>query len=55
MNPGVILVAAGEGRRFGEPKAFVQLDGRPLVVHAAAAFEAFARSILNFSPTFSFL
>ena len=46
MNPGVILVAAGEGSRFGEPKAFVLLDGRPLVVHAAAAFEAFLSKVV---------
>lgn len=37
-----ILVAAGRGRRMGSarPKAFLDLGGRPLIVHAALAFEA---------------
>lgn len=37
-----ILVAAGDGRRLGEdhPKAFVELGGQPLLVHAARALLA---------------
>ncbi|MHC4954850.1 MAG: 2-C-methyl-D-erythritol 4-phosphate cytidylyltransferase [Planctomycetota bacterium] len=35
----MILVGAGEGRRFGKPKAFVELGGRTLLERAAAAFE----------------
>jgi len=35
---GVILVAAGSGRRFGGPKAFVELGGRTLLERATAAF-----------------
>jgi 2-C-methyl-D-erythritol 4-phosphate cytidylyltransferase len=40
MEAGVVLVAAGEGRRFGGPKAFVDLEGRTLLERAAAAFAA---------------
>jgi len=32
-----IVLAAGEGRRFGGPKQLAELDGRPLVEHALAA------------------
>ncbi|TNM59297.1 2-C-methyl-D-erythritol 4-phosphate cytidylyltransferase [Streptomyces sp. NP160] len=37
MSTGCVLVAAGSGTRLaaGSPKAFVVLDGRPLLVHAA--------------------
>lgn len=41
MEAGVILVAAGEGRRFGGPKAFVDLEGMSLLERAAAPFVAF--------------
>jgi CTP:molybdopterin cytidylyltransferase MocA len=37
---GGILLAAGEGRRFGGPKQLAQLDGRPLIEHALAAMLA---------------
>lgn len=39
---GVILAAAGEGRRLGArlPKALVPLAGRPLFLHALATFAA---------------
>ncbi|MHC4971470.1 MAG: 2-C-methyl-D-erythritol 4-phosphate cytidylyltransferase [Planctomycetota bacterium] len=42
MEIGVILVAAGEGSRFGGPKAFVELAGLTLLARSAAAFGAFA-------------
>ena len=45
MECGVILVGAGEGRRFGRPKAFVTLGGRTLLEHAAAAFERFPHRV----------
>jgi CTP:molybdopterin cytidylyltransferase MocA len=32
-----LLLAAGAGRRMGGPKALVELDGEPLVVHALRA------------------
>ena len=38
MECGVILVGAGEGVRFGRPKAFVELGGRRLLDWCAAAF-----------------
>jgi len=41
-NPGVVLVAAGEGRRFGGPKGAVELLGKPLVERAAAVFAGMA-------------
>jgi 2-C-methyl-D-erythritol 4-phosphate cytidylyltransferase len=41
MEAGVILVAAGEGRRFGGPKAFVALEGRTLLERAAEPFASF--------------
>lgn len=39
---GVILAAAGEGRRLGSrvPKAFVPLAGKPLFLHALETFAA---------------
>ncbi|MHC4163915.1 MAG: NTP transferase domain-containing protein, partial [Planctomycetota bacterium] len=42
MEIGVILVAAGEGSRFGGPKAFVELAGKTLLERAAAALGPFA-------------
>jgi CTP:molybdopterin cytidylyltransferase MocA len=35
-----ILLAAGEGRRFGRPKALVVLGGRSLVERGAATLSA---------------
>jgi molybdenum cofactor cytidylyltransferase len=37
---GGIILAAGEGRRFGGPKQLAELDGRPLLEHAIAAMQA---------------
>jgi CTP:molybdopterin cytidylyltransferase MocA len=37
---GGIILAAGEGRRFGGPKQLAKLDGRPLIEHALAAMLA---------------
>ena len=38
MNFGLI-VAAGEGRRFGGTKQFFPINGKPVVVHTIEAFE----------------
>jgi molybdenum cofactor cytidylyltransferase len=37
---GGVVLAAGEGRRFGGPKMLAELDGRPLLEHVAAAMAA---------------
>ncbi|MDD8025241.1 MAG: 2-C-methyl-D-erythritol 4-phosphate cytidylyltransferase [Acidobacteriota bacterium] len=37
---GAVIVAAGEGRRFGGPKQFAPLRGRPVLDWSLAAFEA---------------
>ena len=39
MIAGLVL-AAGEGARFGGPKQLAELDGRPLLEHALAAIAA---------------
>ncbi len=41
MEAGVVVVAAGEGRRFGGPKALVDLEGTTLLQRAAAPFASF--------------
>ena len=43
---GVVLVAAGEGRRFGRAKAGLELAGRPLVERAAEAFSGFLHRVV---------
>ncbi len=48
---GVILVAAGEGRRFGRAKAEVVLSGRSLLERAAEPFSAFADRIVVLRPS----
>ena len=37
MTVGALILAAGEGRRFGGTKQLAELDGRPLLEHALAA------------------
>jgi 2-C-methyl-D-erythritol 4-phosphate cytidylyltransferase len=46
MDAGVVVVAAGEGRRFGGPKAFVDLEGMTLLERACAAFSSFRDRVL---------
>ena len=45
MSAGLVL-AAGEGRRFGGPKQLARLDGRPLVEHALAALAGLDRVVV---------
>lgn len=40
MTIGCVVLAAGEGRRFGGPKQLAKLGGRPLLEHALAAANA---------------
>ena len=37
MTVGALILAAGEGRRFGGTKQLAELDGRPLLEHVLAA------------------
>ena len=37
MTVGALILAAGEGRRFGGTKQLAELDGRPLLAYALAA------------------
>lgn len=41
MNTAII-VAAGSGKRFGSdiPKQFIEIDGKPLIIHTLERFEA---------------
>jgi len=40
---GAVIVAAGEGRRFGGPKQFASLRGRQVLDWSLAAFEIHPR------------
>ena len=40
MSLAGVVLAAGEGRRFGGPKQLAELDGRPLLEHAVATMTA---------------
>jgi molybdenum cofactor cytidylyltransferase len=40
MSDAGLVLAAGEGRRFGGPKQLARVDGRPLVEHVVAALAA---------------
>ena len=39
MRACAIIPAAGQGRRFGSPKQFLMLEGKPLFLYALEAFE----------------
>ena len=41
-----LVLAAGEGRRFGGPKQLARLDGRPLIEHALAALRDLDRVVV---------
>jgi len=41
-----VVLAAGEGRRFGGPKQLAQVEGRPLIEHALAAVRALDRVVV---------
>jgi CTP:molybdopterin cytidylyltransferase MocA len=45
VTAGLVL-AAGEGRRFGGPKQLALVDGRPLVEHALAALAGLDRVVV---------
>ena len=43
MKKAVVIVAAGSGRRMGDkmPKQFLQIDGKPILVHTLDRFRHF--------------
>jgi CTP:molybdopterin cytidylyltransferase MocA len=41
-----LLLAAGEGRRFGGPKQLARVDGRPLIEHALRALAGLDRIVV---------
>jgi CTP:molybdopterin cytidylyltransferase MocA len=43
---GAVVLAAGEGRRFGGVKQLATVDGRPLVEHAALAVAAISPRVV---------
>lgn len=45
MSTGILL-AAGEGRRFGGPKQLARVDGRPLIEHALETLHDLDRRIV---------
>jgi CTP:molybdopterin cytidylyltransferase MocA len=45
MSAGLVL-AAGEGRRFGGPKQLANVGGRPLIEHALAALRGLDRVVV---------
>lgn len=45
MSAGLLL-AAGEGKRFGGPKQLARVDGRPLIEHALAALAGLERIVV---------
>ncbi|MGA9869265.1 MAG: 2-C-methyl-D-erythritol 4-phosphate cytidylyltransferase [Acetobacteraceae bacterium] len=47
MNIAAILVAAGSGSRFGAPKQFLPLLGRPVIRHAADALAPHVGGLLQ--------
>lgn len=52
MTSGVwaVVVAAGEGRRFGAPKQFAELGGRSVLDHAVDACRAVAEAVVVVLP-----
>jgi molybdenum cofactor cytidylyltransferase len=46
MSVGALVLAAGAGRRFGGVKQLAEVDGRPLLEHAALAVAGFSPRVV---------
>jgi CTP:molybdopterin cytidylyltransferase MocA len=46
VSVGALVLAAGAGRRFGGVKQLAEVDGRPLLEHAALAVAAFSPRVV---------
>lgn len=46
MSVGAIVLAAGAGRRFGGVKQLAEVDGRPLLEHAALAVSGYSPRVV---------
>lgn len=51
-DTGLVIVAAGQGRRFGGPKQLAEVRGEPLLLHTVRAFAhcRFAQRVLVLPP-----
>lgn len=46
MNIGVIILAAGEGKRFGGDKLFAKIDNIPIIMRTIGIYEDLEKVII---------